>query len=177
MSKICHTNDIKRKSSISLFLGEVKKQWRNTGLKQLDHANWKSSRSNGCSVRQKVKLPRLRRTVAQMKTLEAAHSASVWQTYRSLYETIVQLLLTINMSRMYGKIITNRSFENMAKLEYIEKRLANQNFILQENKSKPNLDNACYQSVYNISSHHLLYKDINVCLPVVFYRREIWSST
>jgi hypothetical protein len=64
---------------------------------------------------------------------------------------------------------TNESFENMATFKYMETTLTNQNAIIDEIKSRLNPGNACYYSVQNILSSHLIYK----CLKIKVYESII----
>jgi hypothetical protein len=61
--------------------------------------------------------------------------------------------------------------------------ITNQNLLQEEIKRRLNAGNACYLSVQNLLSSHLLSKSIktrifkNVILPVVLYGCETWSLT
>jgi len=61
--------------------------------------------------------------------------------------------------------------------------LTHQNSILEENKSRLRLGNACYHSVQNLLSSRLLSKNLKIktyrtiILPVVLYGCETWSLT
>jgi hypothetical protein len=61
--------------------------------------------------------------------------------------------------------------------------VADQNLILKEIKRRLNSGNACYHSVQNLLSSHLLWKNINIrihktiILPVVLYGYGTWSLT
>jgi hypothetical protein len=61
--------------------------------------------------------------------------------------------------------------------------LTNHNCILEEIKSKLNLENACFHAVQNIFSSRLLSRNVKIkiykaiILPVILYGCETWSLT
>jgi hypothetical protein len=56
---------------------------------------------------------------------------------------------------MQDKIMIDISFDNVAKVMAV----TNQNCLCEEIKSRLNLGNACYHSVHNLLSSHLLSKN------------------
>jgi hypothetical protein len=77
----------------------------------------------------------------------------------------------------------NRSFENVIQFEYLEMTVTNQNLIQEEIKRRLNLGNACYLSVQNLLTSHLLSKNIKIrkyktIIPLlVLYGCETWFLT
>jgi hypothetical protein len=66
---------------------------------------------------------------------------------------------------------------------YLGAILTDQNCMNEEIKSRLNSGNACYSSVWSLSSSHLLSRNVKIkiyetiILPVVFYGCETWSLT
>jgi hypothetical protein len=79
--------------------------------------------------------------------------------------------------------IPNRCFENMAQFKCLGTTVADQNFLQEEIKRRLNSGNACYHSVKNLMSSHLLSKNVKIriysyriiILPVVLYGCETRS--
>jgi hypothetical protein len=71
--------------------------------------------------------------------------------------------------------VANRSFENVVKFKYFRTTLTDQNCMHKEIKSRLNSWNACYHSVQNLLSSHLLSRKLKVkiyeiiILPVFFW--------
>jgi hypothetical protein len=81
----------------------------------------------------------------------------------------------LNLGQKQNIRIANESFENVEKFKYLGMTLANMNDINDEIRSRLNLGNACYYSVQNLLSSHLISKNLKikvyktVILPVVLY--------
>jgi hypothetical protein len=58
--------------------------------------------------------------------------------------------------------IANRCFENVTQFRYLGTTVTNQNLIQEEIKRRLNSGNACYHSVQNLFSSHLLSKSIKI---------------
>jgi hypothetical protein len=77
----------------------------------------------------------------------------------------------------------NRLYEMVSQFKYLVMRVTNQNLIQEEIERRLNSGNACYHSVQNLLSSHLLSKNVKirlyktVILPVVLYGCETWSVT
>jgi hypothetical protein len=86
-----------------------------------------------------------------------------------------------NAGHNHDMKIANRSFENVAQFKYLAMTVTNQNLIQEEIKRRLNSGNACYHSVQNILSSHLLSKNAEISiyktiiLLVVLYGCEMWS--
>jgi hypothetical protein len=58
--------------------------------------------------------------------------------------------------------VANKSFENVAKFRYLEMMVTNKNCTHMEIKIRLNLRNACYHSVQNLLSSHLVSKNVKI---------------
>jgi hypothetical protein len=81
-----------------------------------------------------------------------------------------------------GQKIAKRLFQNLSQFGYLGITVTDQNFILEEIKRRLNSGNACYHSVQNLWSSHLLLKNVKIgihktiILPVVLYGCESKSQ-
>jgi hypothetical protein len=88
-----------------------------------------------------------------------------------------------NLGQNQNIRIANESLENVATFKYLGTTLTNQNDIHEEIKNRLNSGNACYHSVQNLLSSHLISKNLKtkicktVILPFVLYGCETWSVT
>jgi hypothetical protein len=80
-----------------------------------------------------------------------------------------------NAGQNYDIKLADRCFENVAKFRYLGTTITNQNLIQEQIKRRSNSGNACFHSVQNLLSSHLLSKNIkiriykSIHLPVVLY--------
>ena len=80
-------------------------------------------------------------------------------------------------------VFENLSFEKVEMFRYLGVTVTNTNDICEEIKHKINMGNACYYSLENILSSHLLSEKLKVntyktiILPAVFYGCGTWSLT
>jgi hypothetical protein len=77
-----------------------------------------------------------------------------------------------NAGRNHDRKLANRCFENVAQVKYLGMTVGNQNLIQEEIKRRLNLGSAYYHSVQNLSSSHLLSKNIKIQI----YKTMIFAS-
>jgi hypothetical protein len=70
--------------------------------------------------------------------------------------------MLISCHQNYNINTDNKPFESVIRLKYLEMTAAAQSYIHTEVKSKLNLGYACWHSIKNISSSHLLSKDLEI---------------
>jgi hypothetical protein len=79
--------------------------------------------------------------------------------------------------------VANKSFDKLAKFNYLGSTLTDQNCIHEEIRSRLNSGNACFHAVQNLFSSRLLSRNVKIrtnktiILPVVLYGCETWSLT
>jgi hypothetical protein len=64
-----------------------------------------------------------------------------------------------NAGQNHNLMIANKAFENVVELKHLGMIVTNQNSVHKEGNSRLNLGNACYHSVHNLLSSHLLSKN------------------
>jgi hypothetical protein len=85
-----------------------------------------------------------------------------------------------NADQYWDIKIPNGSFENVLQFKYLGTTVTNQTLIQDEIKRRLNSSNACYHSVQNLLSSHLLSKSLKIriyktnILSVVLYGCETW---
>jgi hypothetical protein len=85
-----------------------------------------------------------------------------------------------NVGQNWNINIANKSFENVSQFKYLRTTVTNQNLIQEEIKRRLNSGNACYHSVQNLLSSHLLSKNVKIriyktiILPLVLYGCDTW---
>jgi hypothetical protein len=71
-----------------------------------------------------------------------------------------------NVGKNYNIKIANRAFENVAQFKYLGSTVTNQNLIQDEIKRRLNWGNACYHSVQNLFSSHLVSKNLKIYIKL-----------
>jgi hypothetical protein len=67
-----------------------------------------------------------------------------------------------NAGQNHNIKIVNRCFENVEQFKYLGMTVTNQNLIHEEVKGRLDSGNACYHSVQNLLSSHLLSKNVKI---------------
>jgi hypothetical protein len=87
------------------------------------------------------------------------------------------------IGQKHSKKIAKRSSEDVVKFTYLRTTLTDQNFMLEEIKSRINSGKVCYHSVQSLLSSCLLSRNLKVKIcktiipPVISYGCETWSLT
>jgi hypothetical protein len=74
-----------------------------------------------------------------------------------------------NVDRNRDINLANRSFENVPQSKYLQVTVTNQNLIQEQMKRRLNSGNACYHSVQNLLSSHLLLKNLQIRIYETIY--------
>jgi hypothetical protein len=88
-----------------------------------------------------------------------------------------------NSRKYHNTKIGNTYFQNMTQFRYLGTTVTVRNLIQEEIKRRLNSGNACYHSLQNFLSFHLLFKNVKIriyktiILPVVLYGCETLSLT
>jgi hypothetical protein len=79
-----------------------------------------------------------------------------------------------NTGQTHDMEAANGTFENVARFRYLETTVTNQNLIHEEIKRRSNSGSSCYNSVQNLSSSRLLYKNVKIRIQCQVYQ---WRKT